>query len=830
MSLANATNWAIWSTGSANNGGGFNPANANFATDGVIAGGTGNSPTLTSASYTFVAGDVGAWVFFPASGTAIAGWYIIVSVAAGVATLNAAVGAAQILGAAGQTGYTGAAGAITGQQVGIAASYISNHPIGFNNTAGCNTAASPTGVTWGVDYSQQAAAIALTGLTSVGAGSLFISSSAGPNWVGNIINITGGTNFTTGRFEIVSVSGTTATVDRADTTGIGAAGTGNLGGATAVLTTTFAVALPGNYFGIKATGTYTLAASWTITASVKGDTTNGRITVEGYTTIRGARDGRPVITSSTNNVVLITLNDNDYTEWIHLKMTHTAATRGGAFTCSTSVTSPVWFKDLVVGTIAGNDACLCFMAAPLNTSTYILEGVEVAGATSSISGISNNTGSGVGVSWYLYGCYIHDSIGSALKTGNGPMVVSIQDTIIARNAGGFDFSNNTTTTVVMTSHYATFVDNTADCLKLPNSSAIVNIELESNIAYNNNGWWINNAQAIMNTDQQYRTNRNNFLGSNSSGNYNGFTPGYGDVALSVNPFVASSSRNYALNGTAGGGALIRAAAFPVSWGGVPDTLNYRDGGAAQSQNTGGGSVTNIISSPRRISVSNRITIRRPFYRIPSQKAFEPLFTIRRQYLRSPAPPARRVASAIVATMPVVVPLQRPIRQIQQRQVIIQRARIAALLQGPSVQTIVILRTPPRRITQELRVVRRDRVSGLSVASPVLVPLQKPSRQVQARQVPVYRNRIAALLQGPSIQTIVVLRTPPRRITQVLRSTPRSRVLISGSASSVSTVIIRTPTRYIIRNQPYRRNPGQSLFQSNSTTIQSILVTSPRKVR
>ena len=48
----------------------------------------------------------------------------------------------------------------------------------------------------------------------------------------NIINITGGTNFTTGHYQIISVVvGVSVTVDRNCTTAAGAAGTANIGGA-----------------------------------------------------------------------------------------------------------------------------------------------------------------------------------------------------------------------------------------------------------------------------------------------------------------------------------------------------------------------------------------------------------------------------------------------------------------------------------------------------------------------------------------------------------------------------------------------------------------------
>jgi hypothetical protein len=92
----------------------------------------------------------------------------------------------------------------------------------------------------GTDWSQQAAPqYALTGLTTSAASATVLTSLASADMANNIIQITGGTNFiqagpasTTSFYQITSVSpGTSITLDRAATTGIGAAGTGNIGGA-----------------------------------------------------------------------------------------------------------------------------------------------------------------------------------------------------------------------------------------------------------------------------------------------------------------------------------------------------------------------------------------------------------------------------------------------------------------------------------------------------------------------------------------------------------------------------------------------------------------------
>ena len=70
MALSGYLIWEIRpGSGSDNNGGGFDPSQtAGMLTDGAATSATGTAPVFTSASYNFVGGDVGAWVYI-ASGT-----------------------------------------------------------------------------------------------------------------------------------------------------------------------------------------------------------------------------------------------------------------------------------------------------------------------------------------------------------------------------------------------------------------------------------------------------------------------------------------------------------------------------------------------------------------------------------------------------------------------------------------------------------------------------------------------------------------------------------------------------------------------------------------
>src|ERR1041385_5743602 len=82
--------------GDTNNGGGFANGVAGFPTDLAATSGNTSAPVVTSASYTFVAGDVGAYVYVKSGTNWTPGWYPINSVSGGAATLGAGIGAATL--------------------------------------------------------------------------------------------------------------------------------------------------------------------------------------------------------------------------------------------------------------------------------------------------------------------------------------------------------------------------------------------------------------------------------------------------------------------------------------------------------------------------------------------------------------------------------------------------------------------------------------------------------------------------------------------------------------------------------------------------------------
>lgn len=150
----------------------------------------------------------------------------------------------------------------------------------------------------GTDYSQQdAAQYNLTGVSTSGADAILLTASAAADMVGNIAYISAGTNFTVGRYEILSVSvGVSITLDRNCTTAAGSNGVVAIGGALSLGSSddaVFEAMVAGNIAHVKS-GTYTIGG--TVSISSAGSATKA-IEVRGYSSTRNdapLTTGRPV--------------------------------------------------------------------------------------------------------------------------------------------------------------------------------------------------------------------------------------------------------------------------------------------------------------------------------------------------------------------------------------------------------------------------------------------------------------------------------------------------------------------------------------------------------
>lgn len=442
---------------------------------------------------------------------------------------------------------------------------------GSNSNAGCFDpgVASP-----GTDYSQQdSPQVAFTDLV-IGGTNTQLTSVLNPfsaASVGNCIHITGGTGFTTGWYEVTSVSVTTATMDRAVGTATSTGGTGNLGGSFLTIAATLSSAVAGNTLNIKS-GTYTLTSTLIVGASLY---------FVGYGTAHADRGTKPLITTSTNSTGLFGTATGISTVLDNLAMTNTASTRAVGIYGSGHSQSITVLNCYASGFGGGIDNG-AFIDDTNNTNddyvAVVVVNSEIANSVSGIYASTNNT-----VAAQFVGNYFH---GNGIDVfGYAPGTTQIIGNIFSSSTGSFSVS---LTGNFMQVRGNTFYNAAGSALLFPSSSNPSCVQ--NNIFYGN-------LQAINQTTSASGIAAlcatRNAYGSNTNANIN-FPVSATSITLSANPFVNAAAANFALNNTAGGGAALRAVASPQGFGsnGTTYTSNYLDVGTAQHQDTGGGGATN----------------------------------------------------------------------------------------------------------------------------------------------------------------------------------------------------------------------------------------------
>lgn len=531
MSLASTSTVDVRNGGSDTANGGTFTFGATLTADGAATLANTTAPVFTSASYSFVAGDVGAWLFIQSGSNWIPGWYQIASVAGGAATLTATIGSAVL--------YT------TTTTLGIFSSAV---PAAISTVAGCASVASPTAAHWTVDYSQQTAVqFAPTTYSSP-------SSSAGPvmNWsgatkamIGNGVMIPSGvTNATAGYYQILSaVAGTSISLDRnwnTSTVTTGGAAIG-IGGGFASDGAAAAIALSQNIvFTAYNASVYPITSAST-------NISNGAISSAsnviwcGYNTSRflGNTDAnKPTlqIAPSTSGVTIWAANTPIIMNMIMDGNSNTTSKAGAVVMTFHNCT----FKNFTGGVlIAGGLLSYCQITGcstviPISTGTIAQYCEAFANTVTPFSGS-------------FVGCLSYNNTGA---TTDGFVVAasgSCRDCVSYGN-GRYGFSSSGVL---------------ANCIA----------EANTNVGFQNTSATL---IAILLNCGSY----NNSARSATTGG----------LVLDLNPivnttgsfFVSPGANNFALNNTANQGALARVAAFPSIFPtGV--TNNYADVGAAQSE-------------------------------------------------------------------------------------------------------------------------------------------------------------------------------------------------------------------------------------------------------
>lgn len=525
--------------GSATHAAFFNPSNNNFATDLIAASATGNSPVVSSASYSFVAGDVGHFLFVKSGTNWNPGWYPILSVSGGLATIDASIGAA----------------------IRYATQLVAPGP---NTVAGVATVASPTGGTWGIDYSQQTSPrIAYTDMVIGGTTTQF-TSAANPvakNLVGNHIQVVSGTGFTVGVFEVVSTSGTTATCDRSLGTAASTGGNSNLGGA---------FGHPGSWSQYRVDGmigfikysatTYDITSS---TAAING----GRVVygaqnkLIGWDTVRSVtnRDAnRPTIKSTVASITMVS-NVDGFARKVTLRnliLDGNSQTSNNGLSCS--------------DTVAAYNVCV--KRCPGNGFTSLRDGWKCE---------ADQCGTGFLTPIFVRFCTSRRNTSHGFNASGASC--SLEHCIAAGNGG-----NGFTT--------ALFYGSFSHCTSYGNTGAGFLGAGDDRgsywyrcVAYGNGtyGW------------DTYSTQGNSWLiqcagGANTTANVRDASVTLEDfVTLTADPFVNAAGGDFSLNNVAGGGAALRwiSQGFP----GI-STTHIGDLGAVQHQETAGGGGAPMIGS------------------------------------------------------------------------------------------------------------------------------------------------------------------------------------------------------------------------------------------
>ena len=381
----------------------------------------------------------------------------------------------------------------------------------------------------GTDRSQQAAAqIAYTDLV-IGGTTTELTSAAFPfsaAEVGNILNVTGGTGFTTGWYQVVSVAAGVATMDRSVGTGGSTGGTGNLGGAFLTIAQGLTLSTVAGMMVYVRGGTYNITTALS-PASLGGAY---RTRLVGYATTRGDL-GQPIISVTA---AIDGLTPGLGWTFENLELDGTSVGLRGV--------NPT----TVHGTLV-NCHIHHFVQYGLSAS-YEYWSLIRCEVDHNNNGIWSNAVGGV------MDCWVHDN------TSDGVAVFTtgrVTGNVIANN-GGHGLIYNYGGLILNNILYG----NGGDGIRATQSYSF-NIGAgvcENNILVNNGGYGIN--QPTAQTHADYPWIDYNAFYNNTSGARQNVNASPHDVTLTGDPFTNAAGNDFSLNNTAGAGAACRGSGFP----------------------------------------------------------------------------------------------------------------------------------------------------------------------------------------------------------------------------------------------------------------------------
>jgi len=426
-----------------------------------------------------------------------------------------------------------------------------------------------TGAT-GTDFSQQnAAQYTFTNLASSnGSTNPCIVSSASHNFVstdvGNIMQITAGTSWTTGFYQIVSVATNNATLDRACGSAASlSSGTFAVGGALATIAKALTANTTGNIIFVKATATYSITAGLTLNSNQTPSNALPPSQLIGYTTTR-TDAGRATIQLSTN-ANLTAINGTSQAGW---------NIRNFVIDCNTLTNS--------TGVILGFYTTL-HNAKVQNCTTV---GASAAGSSdfasiqdSEFTGMTSGAASNGAITFNLAGGsilrnYIHDNTCPGIVT-NPSGGLAIGYNVIANNSGASSDGVQVSTAARGIYIYNnTIYNNGRDGIFVNTSDLVIPVSIRNNLLANNARYGINGGAAAgaaaypWYDGNAYFSNataaRNNMDDTGTTNPINAAAPYTNtlDVILTAAPFTNTATHDFTRNSTAGGGAAARGTATP----------------------------------------------------------------------------------------------------------------------------------------------------------------------------------------------------------------------------------------------------------------------------
>jgi pectate lyase-like protein len=320
------------------------------------------------------------------------------------------------------------------------------------------------------------------------------------------------------------------------------------------------VASSGDTVAIQ-TGTYSISATISVPSTLN-------LTFVGYQTTIYDNGTPPLLTTSVNSTILFQIGGNQTFQ--NINMSNTAVTRDTGI-----YAYQVPYLTLNKCTLDGFTRGLDGQA----TSGYDFRSLSIIDTViknCTTVGVINFASAFVKDSYFLGNVIGFQNNGSNAATS---ITLTFINSVFASNVTGISLLDYP---FWLRMYNCAVAFNTGDGIVASGSVTEegINLILVNNIFYSNGGWGIHLPTTLAVAPYiDYFYALDNAYGSNTSGNYSGFT-GVGDIALTATPFFSPISNDFKLNSNAGGGALCKAAGFP---GISPFGTGYIDVGPLQSQ-------------------------------------------------------------------------------------------------------------------------------------------------------------------------------------------------------------------------------------------------------